>query len=478
MAVALLVAGQFGAPAASLAAKQKATSIQPGAVDFVRAVDAGMTFPATALARDVSIAVARREAAMIEAGFAKTVTLAQAPVTESEAPAVAAPVSATALPQTIVQSETRIEKPQLRSKTGETIVVAEADLERTVAGGLGAVPSSGGIALAEQAQSPDIENVLVRLAQEAHERSGKPAMSAQAISDYLSLYTLKARVAAIGDAIAQEPDAPVGGVWVANLGGGLDDALFQGGMAFGQTAAGAVGGFDQVAQNVFSHGDTLIFGGFAGAFALTPQDTGTFAGRTSETRGGSFGLFASLEDGPFTLSALIRADASQTSEFSSPNQLDFSDAMQVLKAEVVARYRFDVSDWVVEPSAGLSYATGRREVVGLGPASPTVEEAESLKFQLGVKASGVVYNKSGMSVEPSVTIMIAEELKDQGNVTFLSGSPTGPADPIKGSTVGSVSIGVDIKDDSGWTGFVRADGQVSDEDKPSAGVSAGVKTQW
>jgi hypothetical protein len=107
------------------------------------------------------------------------------------------------------------------------------------------------------------------------------------------------------------------------------------------------------------------------------------------------------------------------------------------------------------------------------------EEAESFKAQAGIKASAVVYNRGDFFVEPSVTINISHEMAGQGDVAFLSGSPTGPSEPIRGKTVGSVSVNVDVIDaGSGITGFLKADGQVSDEDKAKAGVSAGVRAEW
>jgi outer membrane autotransporter protein len=473
MVAALLIAGQMGTPAGE-AEQRQATLIQPNVLDTVRAVREGLTFPATDLARDASIALARRDSTMVEAGFAKSVTLAEAPVLSAAADD--APV-APELPQTIVPSESRIERPVLRSKTGESIILAAADLQRTSPPEAGRSLGAAG-AVTEVSESIEIKSAMVRLAREAHDRSGKPVMSAQAVSEYLSLYVLRDRVAAIGESLALDPEQPVAGAWVANLGSGMDDALFQDGFGFGQHSFGAIAGVDAVTQSVFSDGDRLVYGAFASAYGVTPEEDFQWAPGLNETRGATFGLFAALDDGPFSLTAMVRADSARTLGYGASNQLDFSDTMQVLKAEVVARYRFNVSDWAVEPSAGLVYAAGKRDIAGLGPVQTRTEDAESLKVQLGVKASGVVYNKSGTSVEPSVTIMIAEELKDSGNVTFLSGSPTGPSDPITGKTVGSVSVGIDVKDDSGWTGFVRADGQVSDDDKPSAGVSAGVKTQW
>jgi hypothetical protein len=127
----------------------------------------------------------------------------------------------------------------------------------------------------------------------------------------------------------------------------------------------------------------------------------------------------------------------------------------------------------------LSYAEGSRSLVQPGQAGLKFEEAQSFKAQASVKASAVVYNKGDFFVEPSVTINISREMTGAGDVTFLSGSPTGPSEPITGKTVGSVSVNVDVIDaGSGITGFLKADGQVSDEDKPKAGVSAGVRAQW
>lgn len=476
MAVALVLAGQMGGSLAAPDPDRLAVRIAPNAVDYVRAVQEGLTFPAADLARDAAIAIARREVNTVEAGFALNVTESKPP----EALAAVAEPSTNAdqagLPQTIVQSEGRIERPSLKSKTGETIIAGPAAVSIAYS-----VAQPGGSVSASFVAEPaniDVGSALLDLAREAHQRTFKPAMSAQAMSEYLSLYALRERVEAIGDSLALTPDAPVGGAWVANLGGSMDDVLFQDGMGFGQAAFGSVAGFDAVSQNILSDGDHLVYGGFVSAYGTSPQDEFTFSAAVSETRGGSAGLFAVLSDGPFSLSAMVRADLARTFDATAANRLDFSDTMQVLKAEVVARYRFDLSDWSLEPSAGVAFASGRRELVGLSPVTPRVEDAESLKIQLGVKASGVVYNRAGTSVEPSVTIMISEELRDQGDVTFLSGAPTGPSDPIKGKTVGAVSFGVDVKDESGWSGFVRADGQVSDDDKPSAGVSAGVKAQW
>jgi outer membrane autotransporter protein len=478
MAAALLLAGPFSGSHSGTHSARLASTIQPTAQDYVRAVQDGLTFPATALALDASIAIARREASVVEAGFARNVTVAEAAQIEQQAVTLAEPASVAALAQTIVQSESRIERPQNRSKTGETIVASADAVAATFAEPLAVTHDPQALAQAAPGETIEIEQALVALAQEAHARPGKPAMSAQAMSDYMSLYVLRERVEAIGQALAHESEAQVGGMWVANLGSGMDDALFHGGFDFGETAFGAVAGADAVAQNVVSDGDRLVYGGFVSAFGAKPDDAVSFASLSREMRGGSVGAFAVLDDGAFSLSALVRADLAESLDVAAGNRLDFSDAMQVFKAEVVARYRFDVSDWTVEPSAGISFAAGRREIVGLTPTGPRVEEADSAQIQLGVKATGVVYNKAGTSVEPSVTIMISEELRDQGGVTFLSSSPTGPSDPITGKTVGSVSFGLDVKDESGWTGFVRAEGQVSDDDKPKAGVSAGVKTQW
>lgn len=460
--------------------ERHANLIQPSVLDYVRAMNDGLSFPATNLARDAMIAMARRDAGMIDAGFAKTVTLAEAAQPASvESPANDATAAEPELSQTIVRTEGRIDRPQRRSKTGESIMVGQDDLAWSVpAIGRTSPPETTGTAFAEQTSSVEIETAMVRLAREAHDRSGRPAMSAQAMSQYLSLYVLRDRVAAIGEALEREPQANVGGAWVANLGGGMDAALVQDGFAVDQSSFGAVAGLDAVAQGVLSDSDRVVYGAFASAYGVTPKDEFVWTHAQEEMRGGSLGVFAVLEDGPLSLSATMRADLSRAFVHSAANRLDFSSAMQVLKAEVVAKYRFDVSDWTVEPSASLTYASGRREIAGFGPAQSRIEDAESFKVQLGVKASGIVYNKGGTSVEPSVTITIAEELKDTGNVTFLGGSPNAAAEPVRGKTVGSVSIGVDVKDDSGWTGFVRADGQVSDDEKPSAGVSAGVKTQW
>lgn len=470
MAAALFLAGHIGAPGSTGSETRQASLIQPSVFDTVRAVKQGLTFPATDVARDVSIVAARREAALVDAGFAKTVTQARADI---EDPSANTGSVSPELPQTIIQAEKRLDRPGLRSKIGESIVLSSADLTRTLPSGRGI----GATALAQTGEGVEIESAMVRLAREARDRSGKPAMTAQAVSEYLSLYVLRDRVAAIGEALALDPEMPAGGAWVANLDGGLDDALFHDGFAFGQSSFGSVAGVDAVTHNVFSDGDRLVYGGFATAFGTSSNDGAGWSYNRAEMRGGSFGVFAVLDDGPFSLSAMVRGEVSETLHLAA-NRLDFSDAMQVLKAEVVARYRFDVSDWSVEPTAGLVYTAGQREVAGFGPVAPQIETADSLKVQLGVKASGVVYNKSGTSVEPSVTIMISEELKDTGNVTFLSGSPTGPSDALTGKTVGSVSFGVDVKDASGWSGFVRAEGQVSEDDEPSAGVSAGVKAQW
>jgi outer membrane autotransporter protein len=479
MALSVLVAGQIGGSTSIQASERRSDLIKPGVLDYVRAMNEGLGFPSTDLARDATISLARRDAGLVDAGFAKNVTLATAAVAETSTYSQAGQSTEARLSQTIVASKERIERPTSRSKTGETIQVNKDVVALTAPIASAPPPSNAANAgFASQVESIEIKSAMVRLAREAHDRSGKPAMSAQAMSQYLSLYVLRDRVAAIGDALAREPQESAGGVWVANLGGAMDTALTQDGFAFNHDSFGAVAGLDSVAQGVFSSSDRLIYGAFASAYGITPQDDFIWTHALEETRGGSLGVFAVLDDGPLSLTASMRADMSQTSVYLAANRVDFSDAMQVLKAEVVARYRFDLSDWTVEPSAGLAYTSGRRELTGFGPLQPRTETAESFKVQLGVKASGIVYNEGGTSVEPSVTITIAEELKDNGNVAFLGGSPNAAAEPLRGKTVGSVSFGLDVKDDSGWTGFVRADGQVSDDEKPSAGVSAGVKTQW
>lgn len=479
MIIALVVAGQFSGLHSASNAALRNTRIHPSAVDYARAVEQGLTYPATTLQRDAAMASARREAAALMAGFAGTVTTVVVADVVEEASTVLVDELDTGLPQSITQADARIERPVLRSKTGEAIAVAPSVAALTsVARAPG---STTMVALADSAAigpASEIKAVMVELAEEAHSRNGRPAMTAQAMSEYLSLYALRERVASVGRALASETPDRAGGVWVANLGDGMDDALFQNGFSFGQHSFGAIAGIDGAAQNIFSDGDTLVFGGFASAFGTMADETISLAPAETDLRGGALGVFAVFDDGPFSVSGMMRAELSQTFDAFAPNRLDVSSAMQVLKAEVVARYRFDVLDWAVEPSAGVTFASGRREIVGLSPVSPQMQEAESLRFQVGVRASGVVYNRSGTSVEPSVTITIAEELRGNGDVAFLGGAPNAAAEPVNGKTIGSVSIGVDVKDDSGWVGFVRADGQVSDEDKPSAGVSAGVKTQW
>jgi hypothetical protein len=454
-------------------------SIQPRSDAVSRALALDLTFPHVSRQRDASLSVARREAQAVELGMASTVTVAQNPELDQ------AEKTETELPQTIVASEQRIERPRLRSQAGEPIRVAQADALPAMSPPLPAEPDAApppgpSVQPDIAGLAPDMAVALVEISDEAQARHTRASLSAQAMSEALSLYMLRARAEAIGAQLLRKPKEKAGGFWSASLSDNSQDILFQDGRAFGQSVFSSVAGYDLASTNVLASGDRLIYGGFASAFGTAglADQVWTVPG-ADVTRGGAAGLYATYSQAGFDLTATLRADLAETGRQVAADRVDFSGAMRSMKAEVAARTQFDVAGINIEPSAGLSYTQASRSLVQPGQAGVRFEEAESFKAQASVKASAVVYNKGDFFVEPSVTINISREMIGQGDVTFLSGSPTGPSDPISGKTIGSVSVNVDVIDaGSGITGFLKADGQVSDDDKPKAGVSAGVRAEW
>jgi hypothetical protein len=475
MAVSALAAGHFATGPGVLDQRASAHSILPRSDAVAKALALGLSFPDISRQRDAMISVASRETQAIELGMATTVTLTQIPGLDQTE------TGETELPQTIVASEQRLPQPKQRSKAGEPIRVAQADAVLSFPkASLTSVASVSQAPVDIPGLAPDMAVALLDIAQEAHARHGRPALTAQAMSEVLSLYALRERAEAIGAQLRSKPKEKAGGFWSASLSDSTQDVLFQDGRAFGQTVFSSVVGYDLASTDVLASGDRLIYGGFASAFGTNGFSDQIWTVPGAETvRGGSAGLYAMLSHGGVDLTAMIRADMAETGRLVAADRVDFSGAMRSMKAEVVARTRFDIAGVTIEPSAGVSYAQGSRSLVQPGLAGMRFEDAESFKAQASVKASTVVYNRGDFFVEPSVTINISREMVGSGDVTFLSGSPTGPSDPISGKTIGSVSVNVDVIDTgTGITGFLKADGQVSDGDKPKAGVSAGVRAEW
>jgi outer membrane autotransporter protein len=455
----------------------KTRIIHPDGKSLGLAVELGLRLGATKLDAARVVSLVNAERLSIEAGLAFAAVPDKAPPKASEPAAprraahrlpVAAKVAGVRISGTIHRSIAGEPVAAPRAVPAETIVIADAAGSRSAdaLGPAGQEPGEPALA-------------LLSLIDEAHAKHGKTAITAQAMSDYLSLYVMRDRAEAVGRMLLNGGhDSAVAGAWAIEMPDHAAFTLAQGGEALGLETRGAAAGFDAGARNLFGEGDRLTVGMFAAIVSAQLEDA-LFAGPgVRETQDRSLGFYGVYDKGPWTLSGLLRADMTDQFDRLASERIDFSAAIRSMKAEVSARYRFEAGDWRIEPSAALAYSAASSERRTDLTGQMAFQDAESLTASVGVTVGGVVYNRGDVSVEPSVTISLNRELLGSGDVTFLTGAPMGATKP-SGRTVGAVSLSVDVIDSGiGLRGFVKADGQVSDGDKPSAGVSAGVRTQW
>lgn len=371
-----------------------------------------------------------------------------------------------------------------KTRAAETYVVATEQMAAALTVTPGVADSEEALGIGEPAGATEAIEVplgtsLALLASEAFERHGHIGLAALSANQYFSLSVMRERVGAMSLLSDKAPGDATH--WAMPF---TDDdlwALNREGLGLGAELKGGAAGFDYAVTRLAGEGSSLIFGGFGSAFSLAaPEHLVSFAHTgLPRVQGAMVGLYGVYDSGPWTVSGVLRAEMAQTQDFVADDRLGFSTVLQSLKAEVTARYRKDFDGWFLEPMAGLTYETVRLGTQA--PAGPEMrfEDTESLAAKIGVRAGGIVYNRGDVSVEPSVTISLSQEFLGNGNVTFVSGAPTGALIAKPGSTVGEVSVNVDVIDAGlGLRGFVKADGRITDDAKGEVGVSAGVKTKF
>jgi outer membrane autotransporter protein len=243
---------------------------------------------------------------------------------------------------------------------------------------------------------------------------------------------------------------------------------------------GTTAGADRLWRGVFGK-DDAVAAGLLGGFFEAGSDYGPGLER-ADYQGGQVGLYATYLGAGFFADANLKASFFDANAGSLNERSNRLASVAAFEAQVDLGYRFDQGAWFIEPVATLAYAKTDLAKKSVEPGQRVeFASSESLQGRVGARAGGVVYNKGGVSVEPSVTISIGKEFARDNNVTFLSGGPTGDpfTAPGKGeSAFGAVSVNVDVlNSNTGMTGFVKADGKFG-EDQQSVGVAAGVRTQW
>jgi outer membrane autotransporter protein len=289
-----------------------------------------------------------------------------------------------------------------------------------------------------------------------------------------------------------------GGSWARMSGGRADRSLnqevtagstllaFDNGYSQDNTALSL--GVDGVVEGMA--GGDWVFGGMVG-YGSADLDFDRRA-NVGNFEGPAAGIYGGYQRGDAFIDAMIYGNW-MSFDFDVPVLNLFPDSaillsdVQTLGARAEAGWRWQRDRWIVEPLAGLSYATSRfddieipaRDEESTGSAVAKFDDAVSFRGILGVRLAAEKVGAAQLPLSLSLTTRIINEFDGEARVAVAN---TGPIDApvveaLEGQFIEAVG-GVSISNASGTAeGYLNLDGVFAD-DYDRFGWSLGFRYRW
>lgn len=281
---------------------------------------------------------------------------------------------------------------------------------------------------------------------------------------------------------------PVGhvtpGLWFRAVGGYLERDQDVGNNAVtdrNQEIYGLYAGFDSGTENLREQGDALMFGLFGGYVTSNLDFTST--NTKWDYEGPSVGAYATYLDHAFYADLMVKADFLDVDIDASgiaPAADDVDTDVLNLGGQIDTGYKVPlVRGLFVEPQATLAVVhTEIDDIDDIFGGAVDFEDETSVRGRLGLRLGHEFTAGNQLIYSSDVTASVWEEFAGDNEVTVaapLFAATTVADDP--GETFGDVSLGFSVLSPEGWSSFLRANYQFSQDYDAFAG-NAGLRFTW
>jgi len=296
------------------------------------------------------------------------------------------------------------------------------------------------------------------------------------------------QVTPVADFAEPVEPTPVGhvtpGFWFKGVGGYLErdgDEANNVSTDRNQEIYGLFAGFDFGTENLRDQGDALMFGLFGGYITsdLDFDQTGT----EWQYEGPSAGVYATYLNHAFYADAIVKADFLDVDIDASgiaPDADDVDTDVFNIGGQIDSGYKMPLDGGVfIEPQASLAVVhTEVDDIDDVFGGSVDFDDETSVRGRLGLRLGHELTTSDQVLYSADVTASVWQEFAGNNDVTVFA--PLTPATDVSddpSETYGDVSLGFSVISPEGWSSFIRANYQFSEDYEAIAG-NAGVRYAW
>lgn len=288
-------------------------------------------------------------------------------------------------------------------------------------------------------------------------------------------------VADYSEPVAPTPAGKVGpGFWIKGVGAWLERDQGDGATSTDrkQSIYGGLAGFDFAAGGA---GDVWLFGLYGGYLGSKLKFSETNTEWTYD--GPTVGAYATYLNNALYVDMLVKADFLSITidpEDIAPDVDDEDTDGVNIGGQIDAGYKFGGDEGMfIEPQATLAVLHTSIDDVDMFGGTVDFESETSVRGRLGVRLGHVHTAANQVVYSSDVTASVWQEFNGGDNDVSIA-TPDFPAFSVSdepGETIGDISLGFSVMAPEGWSGYLRANYQFSDDLDAIAG-SAGLRYSW